>query len=165
MLLKEHEWPLTINFVMYPPAIEHFERLQARFDAIGVRPHPKPFKGKYKGKRYPEAYTEKERELIKRYAPRTTHSDGIPNYFGRRCNAGHKLIRVLEDGTVTRCVTDTEYLGNIYTGFSLHPDPQPCRVKRCPCFSPDLLFAGIVEQPVQLDLGARGRLGKDYHRQ
>jgi len=149
-LLQEHGWPLTVNYVMYPPLIEQFESDHAFFQSLGIELEPKSFKGRYGGKRYPESYSEGERALIHKYAPGDSYTRQVPNYIGRTCNAGYRLVRVLEDGSITRCVTDNESLGNVFTGFSLYRQRQPCRVTRCPCYGPKRLFEGIDEVSAQV---------------
>jgi MoaA/NifB/PqqE/SkfB family radical SAM enzyme len=150
MLLQSHGWPFTINYVMYPPLIGQFESDYEFFATLGIPIEPKSFKGRYDGKKYPESYTEAERELIREYAPGDSYTREVPNYLGRRCNAGYRLVRVLEDGSMTRCVTDNEPLGNVFDGFELYDEPRPCRVTRCPCYGPKRLFDGIDEaQPAE----------------
>jgi MoaA/NifB/PqqE/SkfB family radical SAM enzyme len=144
-LLQERGWPLTVNYVMYPPLIERFEQDMAFFAALGIAIEPKSFKGRFQGRKYPEAYTDAERKLIHRYAPGDTYTRQIPNYRGRKCNAGCKLVRVLEDGSVTRCVTDNRSMGNVFTGLDLDDAPQACVVERCPCYGPARLFEGIED--------------------
>jgi len=146
-LLRTHGWPLTINYVMYPPLIGQFEQDRAFFESLGFELEPKSFKGSYKGKRYPQSYSQSERELIRKYAPGDSYTKEIPNYKGRRCNAGYRLVRILEDGSMTRCVTDNESLGNVFTGFRLYDEPRRCRVTRCPCYGPTRLFEGIEDEP------------------
>jgi hypothetical protein len=143
--LQEGGYPVTVNYVMYPPVIPRFERDSAFFRDRGVDLVPKSFKGVYGGRRYPQSYTPEERALIRRYAPDDRFAAEVPNYRNWRCNAGHKLIRILEDGTVTRCVSDKTVLGNVFERFALFADPQACPATRCPCYDARILFDGLPD--------------------
>ena len=145
-LLQERGYSLSLNYVMYPPLVGVFEKHRTWLAKHGIVVTPKPFMGTFGGRLYPESYTEDERELIRRYARGATRTRRIPNYRGRRCNAGSRLVRILEDGNMTRCVTDTTSLGNVFTGFRLFDEPRPCTVTRCPCYGPKTLFDGIAQQ-------------------
>jgi MoaA/NifB/PqqE/SkfB family radical SAM enzyme len=144
-LLAQGGYPFTINYVMYPPLIEQFDKHRALFEKLGIPLTPKSFKGVFQGRRYPQSYTDAQRELIHRYSPGDTYTRSIPDYHGLRCNAGCKLVRVLEDGSVTRCVTDNRSMGNVFTGITLDDEPQPCQVNRCPCYGPARLFEGVQQ--------------------
>lgn len=148
--LLDAGYPVISNYVLYPPLIERFESDWAFCLSRGVQVLPKPFKGSYEGRVYPDAYTDEQRTMILKYDhacnARTTRE--IPNYRGRLCNAGKSLVRIDTLGNVTRCVADTTSLGNIYTGFKLFEQAQPCVVSRCPCFSPDRLFGVGGEERV-----------------
>lgn len=146
--LLDEGYPVITNYVFYPPLIERFESDRALCLSRGVRLLPKPFKGVFEGKVYPDAYTDEQRAVILKYDPgcsiRSTYE--IPDYYGRRCNAGKSLIRIEANGDITRCVADRTPLGNIYTGFELRDEPRRCIVHGCPCFSPDRLFEDSGEE-------------------
>lgn len=142
-LLKQGGYPLAVNFVMYPPLIDQFERIRDLLGAQGIEITPKSFKGVFQGQRYPESYTESQRALILKYSPSDARTREIPDFFGIPCNAGHKLVRIVEDGTVMRCNADKTILGNVFTGLSLHQAPMPCQVHHCPCYGTGKLFDGI----------------------
>jgi MoaA/NifB/PqqE/SkfB family radical SAM enzyme len=144
-LLKEGGYPVAVNYVMYPPVIGRFEQDLEFFRARGFGLEPKSFKGVYGGRRYPRSYTPEERALIRRHAPHDRFAVEVPDYRGWRCNAGHKLVRILEDGTVVRCVSDKTVLGNVFEGFDLFEGPRACPATRCPCYDARILFDGLPD--------------------
>ncbi len=138
--MQNSGYKVTVNYVLYPPLIERFEKDVKYCADRGVKIVPKSFKGPYNGKNYPDAYTDEERALLFKYDPGCDFAYEVPNNFGRRCNAGMSLLRVDTEGFVSRCVGDKKVLGNVYSSFTIHDSPQPCQVNRCPCFTEDLLF-------------------------
>jgi MoaA/NifB/PqqE/SkfB family radical SAM enzyme len=138
-LLQDMRYNFIINYVMYPPLFERFKRDYDKCLSYGINLKPVPFKGWYKGKEYPKAYIDKQIKVILEYNPEENKIKGIPNYYGRNCNAGKSLVKILENGNITRCVVDKTLLGNIYTGFTLNTEAKPCIKKRCPCFDPKRL--------------------------
>ena len=140
-ILQENGYHLIVNYVLYPPLIERFLDDFEYAKSKGVHLAPKPFKGRYRGQLYPDAYTEQQRQVFKRLDPSMNiRAETVPNYRGRICNDGKSLIRIDPNGDVTRCKTDRQLLGSIYTGIQLFDELQPCRVNRCPCFGPERLF-------------------------
>ncbi|NLO91543.1 MAG: radical SAM protein [Elusimicrobia bacterium] len=63
------------------------------------------------------------------------------------CKMGHMYAKILPDGMTLRCCAKNEFfrspekisapdlLGNIFTDpdFKMHPEPQPCAHRSCPC--------------------------------
>lgn len=58
---------------------------------------------------------------------------GFNNFKGWECSAGFRSIIIREpDGSVKRSYScNDQPLGNIETGFSLHPTPMPCQTGSC----------------------------------
>jgi MoaA/NifB/PqqE/SkfB family radical SAM enzyme len=142
-LLRDRGYSLDVNYVMYPPFFGRVKEDYAKFRERDIDLSIKPFKGVYRGKKYPASYTGEERELIRSLSPDTSgDSIGPVRWFGMDCSAGRNLIRVLSNGDVVRCAGDFTLLGNIFTGFELYDSPQPCIAGVCPCYSPDRLISG-----------------------
>ncbi|MFO7916039.1 MAG: radical SAM protein [Candidatus Krumholzibacteriales bacterium] len=141
--LKESGYSLDVNYVMYPPLFDRVKGDYQRFIERGVNLTIKPFKGVFRGRKYPAAYTAGEKEIIRSFSPDTSDRGiGPRSRSGLSCSAGRNLIRVLSNGDVVRCAGDFRLLGNIFTGFELYDSPKPCIVRVCPCYSPDRLITG-----------------------
>ncbi len=116
------------------------------------------FWGKYKGKKYPQDYSEKEKKYYQFVANWTRNKEKIDNKFfskgeefkekdpqlynlcpsistGRLCNAGYKYAIINVDGTVKPCGQVLgPILGNIYQrNIRLYERPMKCRIKYCKC--------------------------------
>lgn len=134
--LQENSYKVIVNYVLYPPLIARFRKDYDYCASKGVNIVPKSFKGMYRGRRYPNAYTDSERELLLEFNPGEPFSREVPDHSGRRCKAGMTLLRIRQDGEVVRCVSDPSSLGNVFTSFALYDAPHPCQVYSCPCFNP-----------------------------
>ena len=148
--LKESGYRVDVNYVMYPPFFERVESDYRRFRERGVSLTIKPFKGVYRGRKYPAAYTAGEKDIIRSLSPDSSGEQiGPARWFGMNCSAGRNLVRVLSNGDVVRCAGDFRVLGNIFTGFELYDSSRPCIARVCPCYSPERLINGkrVAENP------------------
>jgi MoaA/NifB/PqqE/SkfB family radical SAM enzyme len=137
-LLLDRGYNLLVNYVFHPRLRNRFSTDYEYFAARGVKLRPKPFKGTYEGKVYPDAYAEDEAELLRKYNP--TADKQVPfRSRGLLCWAGRELIRIWPDGSVTRCTSELTEIGHILTGIELLEGPEPCRADRCICFGPRYL--------------------------
>ena len=151
--LLERGYPVGVNYVMYPSLFDRVERDRRYFLEKGIRLDLKPFTGMHDGKFYPAAYTEEQLDFMAQRSTGPQDDDvRLRRFRGRRCNAGKSLIRIVANGNVVRCAGDHTSLGNIYTGFALHEEAQPCLLNRCPCFSVDRLFDDPNEKPAETPL-------------
>lgn len=159
VLLMNNGYNVDVNYVMYPPLFERIDRDYKHCLEHGVTISLKKFKGEFRGKVYPESYTEEEKNILLKYSPTYNNEEfWSRNFFGRKCNAGKNLIRIKSNGDVTRCAGDNTLLGNIFTGFKLYETAKPCVLKTCPCYSPDRLFddpEAVVDLPAGVVLASR----------
>src|SRR5205085_1417313 len=86
-----------VHLICYPPLVEKLPAIYRRLVDEGFSVLPGPFRGEYEGRRYPEAYTERERSLIESMSAGlsnkykfwvSTQMDPV-NPFGKACLAGH----------------------------------------------------------------------------
>ena len=137
-LLQNKGYKTQVNYVMDPRLLHRFAKDSEFFKTHGIELMAKPYKGVHRLKLYPESYTKGERRTI---------LDSSPDAFrrtifyphGARCDAGRSLVRLLPDGTVTRCVADRTKQGTINTGIVLNNESLPCTVPCCSCFGWDLI--------------------------
>lgn len=144
--------------VMYPDLMGEFPTLWQRYADAGVVVMPKAFRGRYRDRRYPAAYTDADRSLFREYTDRAAgfyadqfarrpepptvnpfmdahlFLDELPDYRGDLCGAGHSFARIVPDGEVRVCGPD-QVIGHVVQGWFLRrPGPAPCTTLECPYF-------------------------------
>lgn len=151
-LLKRKGFSIYATQVMYPPLVRQFDGIFDSFREKGVILRPKVFRGYHDEKRYPESYTEKERNRILKYSNlsedlavlslETQIDPNLERYFikgdlsfkGYLCNAGKDFVVITYDGDVIRCHGEHTKMGNIFEGgIKLFRKPKPCSSEFCPC--------------------------------
>lgn len=70
--LRKHGIEAPVIYVMWPPQMKRFESDFKVFNEHNFLVHVRRFEGTYKGKQYPRAYTEEERQFIARYCDDAT---------------------------------------------------------------------------------------------
>jgi len=136
LLFQKKKFPFTVYYVMYPPLLNRFKRDCEFLLKSGIKNIAcKLFKGFYKGKKYPDSYTMREKKLIttykwnkykytKAYLNKETYE--VKN---KLCRAGVTFFKIEVDGRIHRCPADEEDFGNIFQGtFRPKRNPYPCRV-------------------------------------
>ncbi|MCG8529509.1 MAG: radical SAM protein [Desulfovibrionales bacterium] len=122
---------IKVNYVLHPTLEKRYERDLAYFADHGVPLTPRPFKGTFEGKKFPQNYSQPIKDIF------ATHPDAgtkmVFNFQGIDCHSGNSFIRMEPDGTVFRCPGDRTVLGNIHTSVSFTGGATPCNVPRCPC--------------------------------
>lgn len=130
-LLQQKGFHVRVNSVVHPTLVERFIADRERFAAHGITIVPRPFKGKFEGRPYPESYGPEVREI---FAAEPEAGKKVAfDFHGVDCDAGMRLLRMEPDGTVLRCPGDKTVLGNVLTGVTLYDGPTPCTKHRCPC--------------------------------
>ena len=144
-ILNDAGFKCGVCYLAYPPQMKQIPYLERRFKQEGIGFALAAFWGEYNGVKYPEGYTEEERELMKPFLGDidriTYHLDGI-SPRGKLCNAGHKYAVIHANGDVVRCGSlFNQVLGNILSDdFSLLEKPAPCEADSCPCNEYDNLI-------------------------
>lgn len=154
-ILKEKGFTVYAVQVMWPPVLERFDSIREKFFEKGIVIHPGVFRGKYKGKTYPAAYSSNELRMLNQYETETDEQDplvktalleeidmdflesrkhGEISFKGLPCLSGMASVRILPSGELVRCASDNRSLGNIYKGNAkLFTKAMPCRVDICHC--------------------------------
>lgn len=186
-LLLSKGFPLLVSIVATPRALARFEEATELLAQIGIVPIPKVLRGSYDGQRFPEAYTELDRERFRKFAAigQTFHqkmlsdapehpsidmfSDtnllhGEPSYTGQPCDAGHRFVNVGPTGEVIRCGGPTVY-GNVLAGtFKRARGAKPCNTQGCVYFCQKYASPRPAPQRrlwlLKLALESRRRLGR-----
>lgn len=130
-LLIRKGFKVIVNYVVHPTLADRFHTDKEYFASHGIAITPRPFRGKFEGRRYPEAYGELAQTI---FGDHPEQGKKIAfNFYGVSCSAGNTLLRMEPDGTVFRCPGDKTVLGNILDEVKLTGGATPCRKHRCPC--------------------------------
>lgn len=129
--LMDKGFKVIVNYVIHPTLEERFHKDKAFFGDHGIAITPRPFRGEFEGRRYPEAYGDRGLAIFGDH-PEQGKKVAF-NFYGIPCSAGMTLLRMEPDGTIFRCPGDKTTLGNVLTGVELYDEPLPCTKKRCPC--------------------------------
>jgi MoaA/NifB/PqqE/SkfB family radical SAM enzyme len=142
-----------VSQVMWPPLLEKFDNLFNFFADRGIMVKPKAFRGRYRWRSYPGAYTQQQKKKILDYmdliqrkelmiATKDHQDPCIDRYFldgkvsfsGYLCYAGMKSVFIDFDGTVYRCHSEKTVLGNIFKDtVNLSKIAKPCIANICQC--------------------------------
>ncbi|MBU0958232.1 MAG: glycosyltransferase [Nanoarchaeota archaeon] len=143
--LKKAGFNVLSNQIMHPRDFKLIEKTIKFFHKHNIPITPKFLKGKYKGKTYPDDYTKKEKDWIKKIQKYGSikplmESDnsikrGIPSYKGLPCATGRKMIVIKPNGNIFRCSDDKNCMGNAFTGkLKLNTYNKPCEAEKCMCY-------------------------------
>ena len=145
-LLMDKGFSIIVNYVVHPTLEARFQDDCDFFAGHGIRITPRPFRGEFEGRRYPEAYGDRAQAIFGDH-PEQGKKVAF-NFQGIPCSAGRTLLRLEPDGTVFRCPGDKTVLGNVTDTVTLLDGFVPCTKKRCPCRGLD----HVQLTPVQADL-------------
>lgn len=168
--LKESGFNVFANQVMYPEDLKRFDKVFKYFKHRRIIIFPKVFRGIYKKKEYPEAYTKNEEEkllILRRESSKQKIKNknlvfqyynepinGKLSFKDSLCSAGRKFIIINNDGIIRRCLDENNYMGNIFKGeFKPLKEDKICTAKICHCPYSGLVFASgdpklITEPPI-----------------
>lgn len=155
-LLRSKGFPLLVSIVATPSALARFEEAADILAQAGIVPIPKILRGSYNGQRFPEAYTEPDRDRFRKFAALAQESYremlntsghpsidmfsdihllyGQPSFTGQLCEAGRRFVNIGPKGDVIRCGGPTVY-GNVLAGtFKRAKRAKPCNTGGCVYF-------------------------------
>lgn len=149
--LREAGYDLQgVNFVCWPPHLKQIPDLKKAFDGIGVVLTLMPFRGRFEGRDYPDAYSPEERRFINSHSGNPVLSEDYGSWYqggnqggenhtrqAALCRAGQMYAKIHPDGTALRCcfIDDRGRIGNLIDGtFRLSDEPRPCEFPACSCW-------------------------------
>ncbi len=138
LLIKQAGFKAGICYLAYPPQMYKIKSLSERFQEEGIGFALAAFWGEHDGKKYPEAYREEEKQMLRPFIgdiDRISYHLNAQSPKGKLCNAGYKYADIQADGNVVRCAPlGNESIGNITDkNFRLLDKPYPCDSDSCPC--------------------------------
>lgn len=150
LALRNRGFDVVALYVLWPPLLSRFGSDIEQLKALGVDDvRAKVFKGVYEQRRYPEGYTDGEKELILAstdYVFNRPYLDGMMSFRGQACTAGVSSFKVTVTGDVRRCASVPVGYGNLYDGtFAPAAVNEPCPAKRILVLSQCLSY--LVDPP------------------
>ena len=116
--IRAHGIEPSVIYVMYPEQIDDLEKYMPLFRQKGYRVHIRAFRGLYKGKKYPQAYTKEQWRKTAKYMDKGNFKYQLHavNGLGRMSMLGMTHILIDNFGKIEMCdsyVGDRHY-GNIF---------------------------------------------------
>jgi MoaA/NifB/PqqE/SkfB family radical SAM enzyme len=148
LLLRKKGFTLYVSAIAYPHILDKVEKYKELFGKYGIDLCFKSFRGIWKNKNYPDAYTEEE---IKGFNLNEYdyYNPTIFNQHNKLCNAGYNAAIILNDGEVRPCYSIHNRMGNIYDKIEFKERMIKCPFKSCPCpfpvFEPYLFNKAVME--------------------
>lgn len=140
IVLKSKGFAKNASYVAWPPQIPLLRNFVQKFKEEGLGVFVQSFFGEHNGVRYPEGYSDAEREIISPFlGERGGESFQITENQtkGKLCYAGVLYGVIHPDGSVLRCGglnSGDKRIGNILDDdFKLLDDAYPCASEICPC--------------------------------
>jgi MoaA/NifB/PqqE/SkfB family radical SAM enzyme len=161
LYLKNKGYALgAVTIVGYPPMLDQLDRCKLEFEKHDIGTVIFPYRGPYLGKKYPESYSEEEKETLRKLglrlaaavnkdlSERYNLTEKKENRQEKLCSMGAKYGKIVPNGDVFRCCaavwtpqktwTNWGYIGNIIDGsFSFYNTPMPCKTPLagdCVCY-------------------------------
>jgi MoaA/NifB/PqqE/SkfB family radical SAM enzyme len=145
LLCKNRGFNIGAIEIGYPPILNEVNKYKRFFLEKGIDLTFSPYIGNYKGKVYPDSYSEKE---LKIFGLKEKDID-IFHQYGNLCNAGYNVGIIHPNGDITYCFQFTKSLGNIYEGIKFNDKLIRCPFDFCSCpmniYDPYLLRKAISE--------------------
>lgn len=150
--LKRNNFSVSVCYVAYPPLLGEMEKIKAECDANMISFIVQPFRGIFRGRTYPESYTQKEVEIIRTYASSFSINEILLDYHLNKgskhnvlCRMGQMYAKIYACADVYRCeAIEGTKIGNLLEDqdFKLLDEAAPC--EKFPCSYCDGWRAMIV---------------------
>lgn len=130
LFLRKNGIEVPVVYVMWPPFFERFEEDFEFFNRHKFLVHMRRFQGFYRRRKYPQAYTEKERRFMARYMDDATikYMLSFEPSFGKLTWSGMDFFILDSKGNVGYCDDlrpDRHCLGNVFRDFKPFTEPRP----------------------------------------
>ena len=130
LLCKNRGFDIRAIEVGYPPLLKESDKYIKIFLEQGIDLTYSPYFGSYKGKSYPDSYSEKELKILG--LTKKDINDWFHQY-GKLCNAGYNVGIIYPNGDIRYCTAINKSFGNIYEGIKFNDKLIRCPVKLCNC--------------------------------
>ena len=130
LLCKNRGFNIRAIEVGYPPLLKESDKYIKFFLEQGIDLTYSPYFGSYKGKSYPDSYSEKELKILG--LTKKDINDWFHQY-GKLCNAGYNVGIILPSGDMRYCIAINKSFGNVYKGIKFKDKLIRCPVNLCNC--------------------------------
>ncbi len=148
LMVKENGFTLHISEVAYPFIKDKIDEYRKIFADVGLELDFMAFRGKWKGKNYPDDYTKEEIKLFN-FEKDLALSPEIFNRKGKLCMAGYNIAVVMPKGEIQPCFGLENKIGNIYNKINFKNNLIRCPFNFCGCpvtvFEPYLFKKALQE--------------------
>lgn len=152
LFLNKKGFPTNVIFEARPSYLVDLDKYKSAAQKMGILLKIIPFLGEFEGKKYPQSYSDRQRELLeevvinretqfqKQINSQWFNQDVNKNNFmqDRLCRMGQMYAKISPNGDITRCCHyESEKLGSIFDDdFRLLDEPMICKIESCPCWKP-----------------------------
>jgi len=147
-LLLNKGFNLEVTEVAYPFIVNKVVDYKKVFEGIGINLRFFAFRGTWKGKKYPESYTDEEIKLFNLDNSLETSPD-IFKRKGNPCNAGYNIAVMMNNLEIQPCFSIEKNIGSMSKGVVLNKNLIRCPVENCGCpffaFEPILYNMAVKE--------------------
>lgn len=148
---------LAIVLVAWPPLMDQLQANKHRLEDRGLEVFVQAFHGWHDEKKFPESYSDEERQLLRSvFYSQHDYDHMVDLKQPGDCYAGVDYMYVDINGNVSRCGTYKTPIGNIFSDVRLLEKPSPCPGTECWCDTENL---NTVEFRQMYEL-----LGKNQHK-
>jgi len=151
LFLRNNKYQISITVVAYPPFLKDIAEYKNAFEKEGLGLIIFPYRGPCDDKKYPEAYTDSEKDFLKKLgvsigveANKELYETWVERKVVREqdtiCRMGQRYAKITPNGNAHRCCAavhkDWGNLGNVTDNtFSFTKEPLLClqRSKNCVC--------------------------------
>jgi MoaA/NifB/PqqE/SkfB family radical SAM enzyme len=139
-----------VNFIAWPPHVPLMRGFKQRFLELGITFTVIPFRGRFNGKDYPDAFSIEDRKLINEASGNKVLTEEYGSWYkganqgeentthkAANCRAGQMYAKIHPNGNALRCcfIDDRGTVGNLIDGsFKLYDDPKLCEFPACTCW-------------------------------
>jgi MoaA/NifB/PqqE/SkfB family radical SAM enzyme len=132
-LLKRKGFPLYVCEVGYPFIMNKVSYYRKLFNDNGIELSFQAFRGNWENKKYPEAYTKEEIDLLD-FEKIVQHRADIYHHKNELCNAGYNAATIDHNGNIYPCLTIfDDSMGTIKKGIKFRKNLIKCPVEFCNC--------------------------------
>ncbi|MBU1124839.1 MAG: radical SAM protein [Candidatus Omnitrophica bacterium] len=149
--IRDAGFRVEINYVASPAILERAEEYIAGAKDKDIQFSIISFVGEYQGKKYPESYTQEEKDILKKLNVTSGESaESMANWDlehkkvgpikevevpARVCRMGQMYTWLKPDGEAMRCCKSPLVLGNMIEGtFAFLDEALPCKLDNCICW-------------------------------
>jgi len=130
---------LAIVLVAWPPLMQSLKENKKRLEAAGLEVFVQAFHGWHEEQKYPESYSDEDRELLRDvFYSQHDFDHMVQLKQPGDCYAGVDYVYVDINGSVSRCGTYKTPMGNLFDQVTLLERPAPCPGTECWCDTENL---------------------------